>query len=253
MNLDPNILDLKRDNLSTPTQTTREFTREQQTPVREFEQCGTNDTCSHREFFAEPWCTTNLEVEGDLAEMENVPTLSDWEVESWTGQSLASLSSHIVTNYHGYAKRELPRLALLAEEVVDHHGSTTTELPVIAATLARLDEDLTLHLANDEMVLFPYIADLERRLSCGIAPPHRCFEVVADPIARMKLAHDAAGTLLREIRQLSHDFSAPEDACPTFHAFYDGLRGLEQHLYQGIRLENDVLFPRALVLEDSIS
>ena len=235
-------------------QTVREITREQRTPLRRFEQCGRNKTCSsHRGLLAEARCTTNLHVEGDLAEMKDGPTPSDLEVEAWTGQSLASLSSHIVTNHNAFAKRELPRLALLAEEVADLHGSTTTELPVIAATLARLDEDLTQHLAKDEMVLFPYIADLERRLSCGIAPPHRCFELVADPIARMRMEHDAAGTLLSEIRQLSHDFSAPEDACPAIHAFYDGLKELAQQVHQGIQLENDLLFPRALVLENSTS
>ena len=58
---------------------------------------------------------------------------------------------------------------------------------------------------------------------------------------------------MAEIRQLSDDFTAPEDACPAFHVFYDGLKEFERDLHRSILLENYGLFPRALVLEDSAS
>ena len=67
----------------------------------------------------------------------------------------------------------------------------------------------------------------------------------------MTQEHDAAGTLTYEIRRLSGNFTTPDDACPTFHAFYDGLREFEQDLHQHIHLENNILFPRAIVLEAS--
>jgi regulator of cell morphogenesis and NO signaling len=67
----------------------------------------------------------------------------------------------------------------------------------------------------------------------------------------MTREHDAAGTLMAEIRRLSGTFTTPEDACPTFHAFYDGLREFEQDLHQHIHLENNILFPRAIELEAS--
>jgi regulator of cell morphogenesis and NO signaling len=72
---------------------------------------------------------------------------------------------------------------------------------------------------------------------------------VANPIAMMTQEHDAAGALLAEIRDLSHSFTTPEDACPTYHAFYDGLNEFEKDLHQHIHLENNILFPRAIELE----
>jgi regulator of cell morphogenesis and NO signaling len=65
----------------------------------------------------------------------------------------------------------------------------------------------------------------------------------------MTAEHDAAGRLLAGIRQLSHHFTTPAGACPTYHAFYDGLREFEQDLHQHIHLENNILFPRAIALE----
>jgi regulator of cell morphogenesis and NO signaling len=123
------------------------------------------------------------------------------------------------------------------------------ELPVIAATLAQLDEELTQHLAKEEAVLFPYIARLERALANGNGRPRSCFGTVDHPIAMMTQEHEAAGALLVQIRQLSGSFTTPQNACPTFHAFYDGLREFEQDLHQHIHLENNILFPRAVELE----
>jgi regulator of cell morphogenesis and NO signaling len=126
-------------------------------------------------------------------------------------------------------------------------------LPVIAATLAQLDEELTHHLAKEEAVLFPYIAGLEESIVSGMPKPRSCFGTVANPIAMMTQEHDAAGALLAEIRNLSANFATPPDACPTFHAFYDGLKEFEQDLHQHIHLENNVLFPRVMDLETSVA
>ena len=67
----------------------------------------------------------------------------------------------------------------------------------------------------------------------------------------MTQEHDDAGLLLQVIRIKTRNFTTPEGACPTYHAFYDGLREFEQDLHQHIHLENNVLFPRAIELEAS--
>ncbi len=48
---------------------------------------------------------------------------------------------------------------------------------------------------------------------------------------------------------LSDHFTTPVGACPTYHAFYDGLKEFEQDLHQHIHLENNILFPRAIEME----
>jgi len=104
-------------------------------------------------------------------------------------------------------------------------------------------------LTKEEVILFPYVAKLERASTDGSAMPHGCFGTVANPIAMMTADHDVAGSLIAEIRELSHQFTTPIGACPTYHAFYDGLREFEQDLHQHIHLENNILFPRAIALE----
>lgn len=235
--------------MTATTQTVREIALEQPTSIRVFEQFGIDYCCGGRKPLAEACAAGNLEVDAVVTALEAAAKKPGPDAENWADKSLESLSSHIVATHHAYVKRELPRLAQLAQKVVNRHGPTKAELPVIAATLAQLDEELTQHLAKEEAVLFPYVASLEQSISLGTAKPQSCFGEVANPIAMMMREHDAAGGLLAEIRRLSGNFTTPEDACPTFHAFYDGLREFEQDLHQHIHLENNILFPRAIEME----
>jgi regulator of cell morphogenesis and NO signaling len=231
------------------TQTVREIALEQPTSIRVFEQFGIDYCCGGRKPLAEACAAGNLEVDAVLAALERAAQGPAPAAEDWSNASLEALSGHIVATHHTYVKSELPRLAVLAEKVVRRHGDTEAELPLIQAKLALLSDELTQHLAKEEVVLFPYVAKLERALKTGSTLPRGCFGTVANPIATMTAEHDAAGSLLAEISQLSHHFTTPAGACPTYHAFYDGLHEFEQDLHRHIHLENNILFPRAIRIE----
>ena len=233
------------------TQTVREIALEQPTSIRVFEHYGIDYCCGGRKPLAEACAASSLEVDAVLAALENAAKGSVPTTEEWSQVSLEKLSGHIVATHHAYVKSELPRLAVLAAKVVRRHGDTQSELSQIQTKLAQLDEELSQHMAKEEAVLFPYVVRLERALKTGSAMPHGCFGTVANPIAMMTAEHDAARAFLAEIHQLSNHYATPAGACPTYHALYDGLKEFEQDLHQHIHLENDILFPRAILLETS--
>jgi regulator of cell morphogenesis and NO signaling len=235
--------------MTTTVRTVREIALEQPTSIRVFEHFGIDYCCGGRKPLADACAASNLEVDAVIAALEAAALGPAPAAENWAGASLETLSAHIVATHHEYVKRELPRLAMLAERVVRRHGDTQAELPQIQAKLALLDEELTQHLAKEEVVLFPYVTKLERALTTGSTLPRGCFGTVANPIAMMTAEHDAAGELLAEIRDLSHEFTPPVGACPTYCAFYAGLQEFEQDLHQHIHLENNILFPRAIEME----
>src|ERR1700690_2814457 len=135
-------------------QTVREIALEQPSSIRVFEQFGIDYCCGGRKPLAEACNAGNLEVDTVIDALEAAARKPDPAFDNWAGKSLASLSLHIVTTHHAYVKRELPRLALLAEKVVNRHGASMAELLQIAGKLAQLDEELTQHLAKEEAVLF---------------------------------------------------------------------------------------------------
>lgn len=235
--------------MATATQTVREIALEQPTSIRVFERLGIDYCCGGRKPLSEACEARRLEVNAVIAALEEAASGPEKPAEDFGKNSLTGLCAHIVATHHEYVRRELPRLTALAEKVVNRHGETHPELPVIQATLARLSEELTQHLAKEEMVLFPYISKLERAIVEGGPRPEGCFGTVSNPIAMMTREHDDAGMLLEVLRSKSSQYTTPEGACPTYHAFYDGLREFEQDLHQHIHLENNVLFPRAVEME----
>ncbi len=236
--------------MTTTSQTVREIALQEPSSIRVFEQYGIDYCCGGRKPLAEACAAKNVEVDAVIAALETAARTPDAVVEDWSKTSLAILSAHIVTTHHAYVIRELPRLADLAEKVVNRHGSSNCELLVIQSRLAQLDGELRGHQGKEEVVLFPYIANLEQAVANGGSKPNPNF-TVASPIATMLREHDAAGALMGEIRSLSHDYTTPEGACPTYHAFYDGLREFEQDLHRHIHMENNILFPRTISLEES--
>ena len=235
--------------MTNTTQTVREIALEQPHSIRVFERFGIDYCCGGRKPLAEACAEKQLPVDEVVAALESASNSAAALPVDWSQATLSALIGHIETTHHVYVKTELPRLAVLAQKVVNRHGDTQAHLPPMQSLLVLLDDELIHHLGKEEHVLFPYIAKLEGALISGGAHPEACFGTIESPIAMMTSEHEAAGALLAEIRKLSDNFTTPVGACPTYHAYYDGLKEFEQDLHQHIHLENNILFPRAIAME----
>jgi regulator of cell morphogenesis and NO signaling len=233
------------------SKTVREIALEQPTSIRVFERLGIDYCCGGRRPLTEACSDRSLEIADVVAALESAAKSAAPAGTDFARASLRELIQHIVTTHHEYVKTELPRLAALAEKVVNRHGDTQAHLPALQKVLAQLDEELIHHLGKEEHILFPFITKLEEAQATGTAAPHGCFGTVSHPIAMMTREHDDAGGLLAQIEQLTNSFNTPVGACPTYLAFYAGLKEFEQDLHQHIHLENNILFPRAIELEDA--
>lgn len=233
------------------TQTVRDIALENPASIRVFEQFGIDYCCGGRIPLDEACANKNLAITEVVAALEKASAEQVPQAGKWASASLNNLAKYIVNTHHAYVNRELPRLAEFAKKVVNRHGDSRPELPLIQAKVAELAEEMTQHQAKEELILFPHISRLEKAIHEDKPKPQGCFGTVANPIAMMTREHDSAGALMAEIRKLSEDFTPPAGACPTYHGFYTGLREFEQDLHQHIHLENNILFPRAIALESS--
>jgi regulator of cell morphogenesis and NO signaling len=235
--------------MATTTQTVREIAQTQPSSIRVFEQFGIEYCCGGGERLIEACAAKDVDVDAVISALEAAARNENPQEKDWTNESLASLMKHIVATHHAYCKNELPRLSGLAMKVVKAHGGTSPELVLIRAKVAELAEELTGHLAEEELRVFPMILKLEaEKVSAGIESAESRVSV-GNPLALLIQEHDHAGVLLAEVRSLSHDFNAPEYACSTYHAFFEGLKEFERDLHRHVHLENNILFPRAIELE----
>ncbi|MBK1811823.1 iron-sulfur cluster repair di-iron protein [Clostridium sp. YIM B02505] len=182
----------------------------------------------------------NLNVAGILKELNEayeVFVQSNNEYIDWRKESPINIINHIVRTHHAYTKKELPNIDLLMMKILKAHFSHHQELLLkLHKLFGLLKIELEEHLIKEEEVLFPLIEKYSNDKS------DITLAKVSEFIKETESEHDAAGDLLKEIRELTNDFSAPKDTCTTFRLVYAQIEALEKDLFTHIHLENSVLF-----------
>jgi regulator of cell morphogenesis and NO signaling len=165
------------------------------------------------------------------------------------------LASFIVHNHHAYVKSVTPEILFLTGKVSKAHSARHPEVEAIKTQFEILSDELEKHMYKEEAILFPAVTGLVKRSN----NLNFEFEQIADaefqlmyPIEVMEAEHVSAGKCLAKIRELSDDYTLPEDACNSFELLYQRLREFEDDLHTHIHLENNILFPKALELEASL-
>jgi regulator of cell morphogenesis and NO signaling len=232
------------------TKTVRELAVEVPNATRVFEKFGIDYCCGGKKPLAEACGAAGLQVSEVIRALESAaPTAASSGRDISTG-SLVELMDHIVTTHHKFTREEIARLKALLEKVCSAHGKNHPELSAIRETFLGLAQELMLHLMKEENILFPYIARMEEALAKNRAVPPPPFGTVQNPVRMMTQEHDGAGEALRRIREASRNYSAPEDACISYQTLYQALAAFEADLHQHIHLENNLLFPRAVEMEE---
>ncbi len=155
------------------------------------------------------------------------------DLTRWATAPLADLVAHLAGVVHARMRDDLPELVRLAAAVDRAHGRHARYSAEVTPLLAELTADLLEHLDVEENTLFPQV------LAAHAAASGATIRGLEDD-------HQRAGAALARLRVLTHAFTPPADACPTWRALMSELARFAQELTEHVHLENNVLFPRAL-------
>ncbi len=231
--------------------TVRELAVEVPSATRVFEKFGIDYCCGGGKKLAEACDQTKLnQVLRDLEQAESDRLSAQQSGTDWSTAPLADLVDQIVKKHHAYVQAEIPRLTNLANKVSSKHGPAHPETARVNQLFEDLANELTMHLMKEEQILFPYIVRMEESKIEHSPVVPSCFGTVQNPIQMMVMEHDSAGEILRELRSITSDYKAPEDACTSYRTLYTGLMEFEADLHQHIHRENNILFPRAIAMEN---
>jgi regulator of cell morphogenesis and NO signaling len=233
------------------TKTVGEIAVEMPGATREFEKLGIDYCCGGSRSLGQACVEANIPVDEVLARLgaSTASAQSDSDKDCQK-QLLADLIGHIITTHHVFIREESPRIEALAAKVVGVHGKNHPELLQVQQIFSALAEELRVHLMKEEQMLFPYISLMEESRLAGEPAPPAMFGTVVNPVRMMMQEHDGAGEALRALRSVTADYTVPDDACISYRTLYGALDRYEADLHQHIHLENNVLFPRAVAMED---
>lgn len=232
--------------------TIREIVRNDHRAAAVFEKYSIDFCCGGNKTLGEACAQKGVDpalIQQELQHVEQTPGTENFRPGEW---DLDALSSFIVNNHHRFVRRMLPTLQSHLARIVSVHGDRHPELSTVADRFQSVADELTGHMQKEELVLFPYIASLAAASRNGSPATRPMFGTIRRPIQMMEADHASAGDSFSFIRNASEGFTPPQDACETYRVTYRELEEFERDLHRHIHLENNILFPRAIELEDEI-
>jgi regulator of cell morphogenesis and NO signaling len=218
-----------------------------------FKKHGLDFCCGGKKTLQEACAAKGLDVatiENELQRADTKITTQPLPYDYW---DLDFLADFIIQTHHSYVKRTLPEITAYAAKVARVHGNNHPELVAIDQLVTAIGAELSSHLMKEEHVLFPYIKEIAIAARNRRSPGEAGFGSVQHPINIMEMEHETVGAQLEKIRELSNNYALPKDACATYSVLYRLLDEFENDLHIHVHLENNILFPKALALENQIS
>ncbi len=166
--------------------------------------------------------------------------MRDNDDTAWDTREPAAIIAFILDRFHAPLRRDLPNLTRHARLIEGACQGSALCPRGLGDHLEQIHLAVESHLAKEEKILFPLIC--AGRGSMAFMP-----------IKVMMAEHEDHVANLQQTRLLTHDFSLPANASPSWRTLYADLQILEADLNQHIHLENNVLFTRVMAGESAPS
>ncbi|WP_026898789.1 iron-sulfur cluster repair di-iron protein [Daejeonella oryzae] len=201
------------------------------------------EACKEKQVDAE---TVKNEVDAVLSKKDN----ESIDFKSWP---LDLLADYIEKKHHRYVTEKAPELTAYLHKINKVHGEKHPELNEIYNLFVASVQELSSHMKKEENILFPFIRKMVETKSKGrvLNPPQ--FGTVKNPIEVMMQEHVNEGERFERISKLTNSYTAPEDGCTTYKVAFALLKEFEADLHAHIHLENNILFPKAIILEKNFN
>jgi len=214
-----------------------------------FERFGIDFCCSGRRTLEDACLAAAADPDAVVRALDALPPPGETSDDDAAHWPVPRLIDFIVSTHHAYVRASMPSILRHLAKLSDVHGTRHPELMRVEAYFELLRIDLDQHMLKEEQVLFPYVRDLaESAGACGVT--RSPFGTVANPIRMMEREHQEAGDALRIIRELTLGYTAPADGCATYEIAMGELLQFERDLHRHVHLENNVLFPAAVRIEE---
>ena len=218
-----------------------------------FEGFGIDFCCGGRRSLADACRSASAQPADVLRALQELPAVAPEDDDDVARWPLDRLVDHIVTTHHTYVRTAMPAILRRLVKLEQTHGARHPELRRVIEVFQEISADMNQHMLKEEHVLFPYIRDLAARTGDGQTCLYgrNPFGSVDNPIRMMEREHKEAADALRIIRELTRGYAAPADGCATYELCMADLQRFERDLHRHVHLENNVLFPKARLLDEA--
>ena len=177
-----------------------------------------------------------------------LPTSIDFN--NW---SIDFLADYIINIHHTYLAQAVVVAAGYLDRFAKGHQKKFSYAETLQHTCAALFEQVTVQMQEEEASIFPYVRQIAHAFA-GKEPYARLLvKTLRKPLEiLMNDKQQKINERLQQVRQLTGNYTTPPDACITHRVTFFKLREIDQDIMHHLYLENQVLFPKAIRMENEL-
>jgi regulator of cell morphogenesis and NO signaling len=217
-----------------------------------FKKYGMDFCCGGNKTITEVCKNKGISLDKVIEDLDNLSENVNEQSVNYASWPLDLLADYIEKKHHRYVENTTQSLIEYLNKICKVHGSNHPELFVINEEFNASAKELAAHMKREELILFPFIRKMVTVKNNQQQLPHPGFGTVKNPIQMMMEQHDIEGERFRKIAGLCNNYTPPADACNTYSVTLSLLKEFENDLHLHIHLENNILFPKALLLESEL-
>jgi regulator of cell morphogenesis and NO signaling len=163
------------------------------------------------------------------------------------------LADYIFYVHHRYLEKALPEIKEQTSIFLDGHRKKFPELEKIEEIIDRFLKEIPPHMKQEEEVFFPYIKQIHHAHKHRESYARLLIRTLRKPLEEIMIKeHEVTGANLNKLRAITNNYTPPDNACITHKITFCKLKELDKDLVQHIHLESNILFPKAIAMEQEL-
>jgi regulator of cell morphogenesis and NO signaling len=174
---------------------------------------------------------------------------NDLPFNEWKIDFLIDFISNI---HHKYLYQVVPPLADTLESFTVGHQDKYPELIPIRELFKKLASILVPHNRHEDEIIFPYIKQIDSAYRRNEPYGNLFVRTLRKPLHIIEIEHVQIRELLNELKRATRQFTVPDGVCLNYEVIYKKLEEVYNNLIQHKNLEDNLLFPKAIAIEQKL-
>jgi len=206
--------------------------------------------CNGKRTLAQACTEKGIKIESITAELASLTRVITKQKMPFAEMDAEQLIEYILIHHHSYVKQSMPAIITHLSKVAIKHGDRFPYMKDVYDMFVVVAREMTLHMQNEEEVLFPRIREAPLLSRSGGSS-----ELVPSSIQAcanaLEAEHEEVGAIMYQIRIATNNYTPPQEACTTFRLCLAELKEFEEDLHKHVHIENNILFPMAIKYESA--
>jgi regulator of cell morphogenesis and NO signaling len=151
-----------------------------------------------------------------------------------------------------FVKHKLPYIARLIESFKANHEDYSAVERDLKLVFPLFVEDFIQHIYEEEDTFFRFIQTLERSVKGKFSPTKLYYLLEKNSVQKFAVDHDTHDDEMEGIRRITRDYLITSETPLHIKVLYNELKAFEKSLITHARIENEILFPKAMTLEAKV-